>query len=289
MDFNDKNQYKDLLELIELYQKHNDDYFEFPYSVTIVNNENNDKAEYKVLIDRNNNVVFSPILESDDYTFSFYDFYVRMYNSSHLDSEADCKISFGKHYVLFNNHDELNKIRFVLERLKNFEASHKPETAELENKSTSNIFSKIIQSIGGLFFYILFTIGGILVLFGLLTGLIIPAILIILGLYKLIEYILDTIKMKDSGDDRDEFSKRKKILGVIGLLSLVAIIFIMFNINSSHNTSNSIKTYSSSSTSQTQQIESIKPTAICADGSYSYSNSRRGTCSHHGGVSYWYY
>lgn len=28
-------------------------------------------------------------------------------------------------------------------------------------------------------------------------------------------------------------------------------------------------------------------TAICRDGSYSYSRSRRGTCSHHGGVSQW--
>ena len=28
-------------------------------------------------------------------------------------------------------------------------------------------------------------------------------------------------------------------------------------------------------------------TAECSDGTYSYSNSRSGTCSHHGGVSYW--
>ena len=28
-------------------------------------------------------------------------------------------------------------------------------------------------------------------------------------------------------------------------------------------------------------------TAICADGTYSYSASRRGTCSHHGGVAQW--
>lgn len=28
--------------------------------------------------------------------------------------------------------------------------------------------------------------------------------------------------------------------------------------------------------------------AQCADGSYSFSQSRRGTCSHHGGVSVWY-
>lgn len=29
-------------------------------------------------------------------------------------------------------------------------------------------------------------------------------------------------------------------------------------------------------------------TAKCGDGSYSFSQSRRGTCSHHGGVSIWY-
>jgi uncharacterized protein YraI len=28
-------------------------------------------------------------------------------------------------------------------------------------------------------------------------------------------------------------------------------------------------------------------TAVCRDGSYSFSQSRRGTCSHHGGVSRW--
>ncbi len=30
------------------------------------------------------------------------------------------------------------------------------------------------------------------------------------------------------------------------------------------------------------------PTAICKDGTYSYSKRRSGTCSHHKGVSKWY-
>ena len=30
-----------------------------------------------------------------------------------------------------------------------------------------------------------------------------------------------------------------------------------------------------------------KPTAVCRDGSKSYSQHHRGTCSHHGGVAYW--
>jgi hypothetical protein len=29
------------------------------------------------------------------------------------------------------------------------------------------------------------------------------------------------------------------------------------------------------------------PTALCEDGSYSYSINRSGTCSHHGGVDQW--
>ena len=34
-------------------------------------------------------------------------------------------------------------------------------------------------------------------------------------------------------------------------------------------------------------IIQIQPSAICRDGTYSYSQSRRGTCSHHGGVAQW--
>jgi hypothetical protein len=31
----------------------------------------------------------------------------------------------------------------------------------------------------------------------------------------------------------------------------------------------------------------VGATAICKDGTYSYSQHRRGTCSHHGGVAIW--
>ena len=31
----------------------------------------------------------------------------------------------------------------------------------------------------------------------------------------------------------------------------------------------------------------LRATAICADGTYSYSANRRGNCSHHGGVAQW--
>lgn len=38
---------------------------------------------------------------------------------------------------------------------------------------------------------------------------------------------------------------------------------------------------------QTETRSSSTATALCADGTYSYSASRQGTCSHHGGVSVW--
>lgn len=42
---------------------------------------------------------------------------------------------------------------------------------------------------------------------------------------------------------------------------------------------------------QSPTYYSSKPagaTALCRDGTYSFSQSRRGTCSHHGGVAQWY-
>lgn len=42
-----------------------------------------------------------------------------------------------------------------------------------------------------------------------------------------------------------------------------------------------------SKSSNLQSFPQIKPTAICRDGTYSYSSNRRGTCSHHGGVARW--
>jgi hypothetical protein len=32
----------------------------------------------------------------------------------------------------------------------------------------------------------------------------------------------------------------------------------------------------------------ISPSALCKDGTYSYSKTRKGTCSHHKGVKVWY-
>jgi Protein of unknown function (DUF3761) len=33
--------------------------------------------------------------------------------------------------------------------------------------------------------------------------------------------------------------------------------------------------------------QNVSATALCADGTYSYSANRRGTCSHHGDVAQW--
>ena len=38
-----------------------------------------------------------------------------------------------------------------------------------------------------------------------------------------------------------------------------------------------------------KEIVPVGATAKCRDSSYSYSQHRRGTCSHHGGVSNWLY
>jgi hypothetical protein len=35
------------------------------------------------------------------------------------------------------------------------------------------------------------------------------------------------------------------------------------------------------------RYRNVSATAVCADGTYSYSANRRGTCSHHGGVAQW--
>jgi hypothetical protein len=48
-----------------------------------------------------------------------------------------------------------------------------------------------------------------------------------------------------------------------------------------------IRSGKESKSSNLQSFPQAKPTAICRDGTYSYSSNRRGTCSHHGGVARW--
>lgn|GEM_PF-430856 len=58
------------------------------------------------------------------------------------------------------------------------------------------------------------------------------------------------------------------------------------------NTSSSVKYYTNSAGQRVQSPTYYNSapagaTALCRDGTYSFSRSRRGTCSHHGGVSKW--
>ncbi len=60
---------------------------------------------------------------------------------------------------------------------------------------------------------------------------------------------------------------------------------------STYGSSSSHTSYSGSNQlsyrSKKRRRQSGSPTAICRDGTYSYSKNRRGTCSHHGGVAQW--
>lgn len=62
--------------------------------------------------------------------------------------------------------------------------------------------------------------------------------------------------------------------------------------NYQRNTKSTIKYYSNSEGQKVQSptyYNSVPTgaTALCRDGTYSFSRNRRGTCSHHGGVSNW--
>lgn len=61
---------------------------------------------------------------------------------------------------------------------------------------------------------------------------------------------------------------------------------------SSYNTYGTIRYYTNSRGERVQsptyyQTAPAGATALCSDGTYSFSRSRRGTCSHHGGVARW--
>lgn len=60
----------------------------------------------------------------------------------------------------------------------------------------------------------------------------------------------------------------------------------------SYNTHTGVRHYTNSRGERVQsptyyQTAPAGATAICRDGTYSFSRSRRGTCSHHGGVAVW--
>lgn len=62
----------------------------------------------------------------------------------------------------------------------------------------------------------------------------------------------------------------------------------------SNKPTSSVKYYTNSAGERIQSPTHYKKppsgaTALCRDGTYSFSRSRRGTCSHHGGVARWLY
>lgn len=87
--------------------------------------------------------------------------------------------------------------------------------------------------------------------------------------------------------------KLPAIMG-IGFL-LVVFVIVLTKDNDSGTVSGTENTRSTQITTSTTffpspkpiAIPSPQPSAVCRDGTYSYSRSRRGTCSHHGGVARW--
>jgi hypothetical protein len=61
------------------------------------------------------------------------------------------------------------------------------------------------------------------------------------------------------------------------------------NLDGTNNTKDAATTFTlPSQTTTTSNQQQTTATALCSDGTYSYSAHHQGTCSHHGGVSVWY-
>lgn len=85
------------------------------------------------------------------------------------------------------------------------------------------------------------------------------------------------------------------IIFIIIAFSFFFVVFTWFQMES-----NTPASYSTITTQAPSPIPTLYPTippiktyyyspsAICNDGTYSYSLHRQGTCSHHGGVDSWY-
>lgn len=80
--------------------------------------------------------------------------------------------------------------------------------------------------------------------------------------------------------------------GYLGYVSTKCLSKEKVNYSSDSYSSGGIKYYTNSKGERVQSpthYSSAPPgaTALCRDGTYSFSRSRRGTCSHHGGVAKW--
>ena len=70
----------------------------------------------------------------------------------------------------------------------------------------------------------------------------------------------------------------KAVVGWLLLFVIVVGVGVLFSTRAPTRTS---------SHSQNHYAPADHPTAVCSDGTVSYSSSRRGTCSYHGGVDQW--
>jgi len=93
-------------------------------------------------------------------------------------------------------------------------------------------------------------------------------------------------------DFRMNIKKHYIILLLIGIILLTIGITTLLNNNSFETDINSGIASETTQTEPDISYSDIAPslstvTAICNDGTYSYSNNCQGTCSHHGGVREW--
>ncbi|WP_394261780.1 DUF3761 domain-containing protein [Moraxella boevrei] len=73
----------------------------------------------------------------------------------------------------------------------------------------------------------------------------------------------------------------------IGIVIFVSILAILDYSDKQQSGKYDATNYNNSYSTKTTYDKSQNATALCRDGTYSYSANRRGTCSHHGGVKYW--
>ena len=88
--------------------------------------------------------------------------------------------------------------------------------------------------------------------------------------------------------------KKLSTLKIALTISASIVSASLFNFNLNINVPITLNFYNVPARNLTIEVPSISPrialaaTAQCDDGTYSFSQHRSGTCSHHGGVGQWY-
>lgn len=104
---------------------------------------------------------------------------------------------------------------------------------------------------------------------------------------KAIEHTVTTYTPDDCKPSTDEISKEIVTLQPINQVTAVGT-YVAPPPPPTPSCSNGSYVNSAGNTVCSPSNDSNGASARCADGTYSYSQSRRGTCSHHGGVAVWY-